>query len=94
MTISRLDGSTFTDAVLNLFLLAWFIVGQYWTWKAYLPNFEFGIEDPDNYCHRNVYIFILVHIGFVYTMFFAAIFFLIALTCCARFPQIIVKTSS
>jgi hypothetical protein len=87
-----LDGSDFTDAVLNLFLLAWFIVGQIWTWPVYMPNFEFGLENPNKYCHRNVYIFILVHIAFVYVMFLAAILFLIALACCARFPHLIVKT--
>jgi len=87
-----LDGSDFTDAVLNLFLFAWFIVGQFWTWPVYMPNFEFGLENPNKYCHRNVYIFTLVHIGFVYVMFLAAILFLIALTCCARFPHLIVKT--
>ncbi|CAF0889770.1 unnamed protein product [Rotaria sp. Silwood1] len=86
------NGSDFTDAVLNLFLLAWFIVGQYWTWRVFMPNFEFGIENPNNYCHRNVYIFTLIHIGFVYVMFLAAIFFLIALACCARFPHLIIKT--
>jgi hypothetical protein len=87
-----LDGSDFTDAVLNLFLFAWFIVGQFWTWPVYMPHFEFGLDNPNKYCHRNVYIFTLVHIGFVYVMFLAAILFLIALTCCARFPHLIVKT--
>ncbi len=86
------DGSDFTDAVLNLFLLAWFIVGQFWTWRIFMPKFEFGLENPNDYCHRNVYIFTLVHIGFVYIMFLASIFFLIALTCCATFPHLIVKT--
>ena len=86
------DGSRFTDAVLNLFLLAWFVVGQYWAWTAYLPNFEFGLENPHNYCHRNVFVFVLVHLAFVYLMFLAAILFLIGLTCCARFPHLIVKT--
>ncbi|CAF3725347.1 unnamed protein product [Rotaria sordida] len=86
------NGSDFTDAVLNLFLLAWFIVGQFWTWSVFMPNFEFGLENPNNYCHRNVYIFTLIHIGFVYVMFLATIFFLIALTCCARFPHLIIKT--
>lgn len=87
------DGSDFTDAVLNLFLLAWFIVGQIWTWSVYMPNFEFGLENPNHYCHRNVYVFTLVHIGFVYIMFFAAIFFLFALTCCATFPHLIIKNA-
>ncbi|CAF0812767.1 unnamed protein product [Adineta steineri] len=86
------NGSGFTDAVLNLFLLAWFIVGQFWTWNSFMPNFEFGLENPDKYCHRNVYIFTLVHIGLVYVMFLAVILFFIALTCCATFPQILVKT--
>ncbi|CAF5027146.1 unnamed protein product [Rotaria magnacalcarata] len=86
------NGSGFTDAVLNLFLLAWFIVGQYWTWSAFKPHFEFGLENPEKYCHRNLYTFTLIHIGFVYVMFLAAIFFLITLTCCARFPHLLVKT--
>ncbi len=90
---SLLDGSDFTDAVLNLFLLAWFIVGQFWTWSVYMPNFEFGLENPDRYCHKNVYVFTLVHIAFVYVMFLAALLFLIALTCCATYPHLIVKTS-
>jgi hypothetical protein len=88
----RLDGSDFTDAVLNLFLLAWFIVGQFWTWSVYMPHFEFELENPNDYCHRNVYIFTLVHIGFVYVMFLGAILFFIALTCCATFPHLLVKT--
>ncbi|CAF0852276.1 unnamed protein product [Rotaria sordida] len=87
------NGSGFTDAVLNLFLLAWFIVGQFWTWHIFMPKFEFGLENPNNYCHRNVYIFTLVHIAFVYIMFLAVILFLIALTCCATYPHLIVKTT-
>jgi hypothetical protein len=87
-----LDGSVFTDAVLNLFLLAWFIVGQFWTWKVFMPNFEFGLEDPDKYCHRNVYIFTLVHFASVYVLFLAGILFFIAVTCCATFPHLIIKT--
>lgn len=87
-----LDGSSFTDAVLDLFLFSWFIVGQIWTWPVYKPNFEFGLENPNEYCHKNVYVFLLVHIAFVYIMFTIALLFLIALTCCARFPQLIVKT--
>lgn len=86
------DGSSFTDAVLDLFLFSWFIVGQIWTWPVYKPNFEFGLENPNEYCHKNVYVFLLVHIAFVYIMFTIALLFLIALTCCARFPQLIVKT--
>ncbi|CAF3525999.1 unnamed protein product [Rotaria socialis] len=86
------NGSDFTDAVLDLFLLAWFIVGQFWTWRVFMPSFEFGLEDPNNYCHRNVYIFTLVHIAFVYTMFLAVVVFLIALTCCATYPHLIIKT--
>ncbi len=87
-----LDGSDFTDAVLNLFLLAWFIVGQFWTWGVFMPTFEFGLENPNLYCNRNVYIFTLIHIAFVYVMFLATILFLIALTCCATFPHLIIKT--
>lgn len=87
-----LDGSDFTDAVLNLFLFAWFIVGQFWTWPIYMPSFDFGLENPDHYCHKNVYVFTLVHIAFVYVMFLVFILLLIALTCCARFPNLIVKT--
>lgn len=86
------DGSSFTDAVLNLFLFSWFIVGQYWTWAIFMPKLEFGLENPENYCHRNVYVFTLIHIGSVYIIFLAALFFLIALTCCARFPHLLVKT--
>ncbi|CAF0962974.1 unnamed protein product [Adineta ricciae] len=85
------NGSGFTDAVLNLFLFAWFIVGQFWTWSSFMPNFEFGLENPDKYCHKNVYIFALIHIGLVYVMFLGVILFLIALTCCATFPHLIVK---
>ena len=58
-----------------------------------MPNFEFGLENPNNYCNRNVYIFTLVHIGFcLYYVSCGAIFFLIALTCCATFPHLIIKT--
>ena len=87
-----LDGSAFTDAVLNLFLLGWFIVGQFWTWSVYMPTFEFGLENPNNYCHKNVYMFTLIHFAFVYVMFLATVAFLVALTCCATFPNLIIKT--
>lgn len=93
ITLLLLDGSDFTDAMLNLFLFAWFIVGQFWTWPIYMPSFEFGLENPDLYCHKNVYVFTLVHIGLVYIMFLVFILCLIALTCCARFPNLIVKTA-
>ena len=58
-----------------------------------MPSFEFGLENPNNYCHKNVYIFTLVHIGFVYVMILGVFLFLIALTCCATYPHLIIKTT-
>ncbi|CAF1593120.1 unnamed protein product [Didymodactylos carnosus] len=85
------NGSGFTDAILNLFLLAWFIVGQFWTYSIFMPKFEAELLNPHDYCHKNVYIFTLIHIGFVYVMLLASIMFLIALTMCAACPHILVK---
>ncbi|XP_029457579.1 transmembrane protein 272 [Rhinatrema bivittatum] len=42
---------------LSLFLSIWFILGNYWVFSVYTPNFIPPFHHPQDYCDKTLYIF-------------------------------------
>ncbi|XP_074073290.1 transmembrane protein 272 isoform X3 [Macrotis lagotis] len=43
--------------ILSLFLFIWFILGNYWVFSIYLPNFIPPFHHPQDYCDKTLYLF-------------------------------------
>uniref|UniRef100_A0A8C9DFQ5 Transmembrane protein 272 n=1 Tax=Prolemur simus TaxID=1328070 RepID=A0A8C9DFQ5_PROSS len=43
--------------ILSLFLFLWFILGNYWVFSVYLPDFIPPFQHPQGYCDKTLYLF-------------------------------------
>ncbi|XP_020145865.2 transmembrane protein 272 [Microcebus murinus] len=43
--------------ILSLFLFLWFILGNYWVFSVYLPDFIPPFQQPQGYCDKILYLF-------------------------------------
>lgn len=84
-------GSYFTDLVLNLFILVWFGLGNYWVLSIYVPNFKPLMYEPNNFCQQNVYFFALMQLGIYYAIFGLSLFLIVLLTIFTQIPYLINK---
>ena len=51
-----------SDFILSVFLVIWFICGNYWVFSIYKPEFDQPLLDPRNWCDRGTYMFALVQV--------------------------------
>ncbi len=56
------------DVLTTLFLIVWFIYGNHLIWRHRLPRFEPIIEDPENWCSKNVYFLTLISVAYTYAL--------------------------
>ncbi|XP_055493437.1 transmembrane protein 272-like [Leucoraja erinacea] len=47
----------YIHVTLSLFLFVWFILGNYWVFSQFLPNFIPPFHRPRDYCDKTVYVF-------------------------------------
>ncbi|XP_057563194.1 transmembrane protein 272 [Hippopotamus amphibius kiboko] len=47
----------YVHLLLSLFLLLWFILGNYWVFSVYLPDFIPPFQQPRDYCDKTLYLF-------------------------------------
>lgn len=66
---------------LSLFLFLWFILGNYWVFSVYLPNFIPPFHQPQDYCDKTLYIFAVGVLIISHTVLFLLIF----CSCCIYF---------
>lgn len=78
-------GSRGASIALSLFLIVWFILGNYWTFRIYFPEFEPELYEPNKWCSKALYIFSLMHLGIIYLVILAIIILSIVLMCCHVF---------
>nr|XP_045369931.1 transmembrane protein 272 [Camelus bactrianus] len=43
--------------LLSLFLFLWFLLGNYWVFSVYLPEFIPPFQQPQEYCDKTLYLF-------------------------------------
>lgn len=66
---------------LSIFLFLWFILGNYWVFSVYLPNFIPPFHQPQDYCDKTLYIFAVGVLIISHTVLFLLIF----CSCCIYF---------
>ncbi|CAF3753964.1 unnamed protein product [Rotaria sordida] len=76
-TTDTQNGSTFMEVLTTLFLIVWFIYGNYLLCRYRLPRFEQTTEDPENWCSKNVYFLTIISVAYTYA--FVTIMILIVL---------------
>ncbi|KAL2310915.1 TM272 protein, partial [Ptilorrhoa leucosticta] len=69
---------------LSLFLFLWFILGNYWVFSVYLPNFIPPFHQPQDYCDKTLYIFAVGVLIISHTVLFLLIFCSCCIYCFSR----------
>lgn len=62
-------GSKIISFGLSLFLIVWFILGNYWILHIKWPEYTPTLFDPNRWCHRTLYVFSLIHLYVMYFVF-------------------------
>ncbi|KAL2731014.1 peptidyl-prolyl cis-trans isomerase CYP95-like [Vespula squamosa] len=80
MSISQL-----TSITLTCFLIIWFALGNYWIINIGWPDYTPLLYDPDQWCHRTIYVYSLIHLGIVYSMIIIIFIISLGLASCRIF---------
>lgn len=72
-------GSKVASFALTTFLIVWFAMGNYWILRIKWPEYAPTLFEPNRWCHRTLYVFALVHLFIVYSVFACVILLVIAL---------------
>ncbi|XP_047025269.1 uncharacterized protein DKFZp434B061 isoform X2 [Helicoverpa armigera] len=72
-------------SLLTLFLMAWFAVGNYWTLGIMWPDYTPTLFEPNQWCHRTLYVFSLTQLGVVWGLMALVLLVLMALAVCQVF---------
>ncbi|XP_073997048.1 transmembrane protein 272-like isoform X2 [Rhodnius prolixus] len=62
----RAERTSTVQSLLSCFMFIWFILGSYWVYSEYKPNFE---PKRGTYCNRTVYLFAFWQITVIYIVF-------------------------
>ncbi|CAM4764792.1 unnamed protein product [Rotaria magnacalcarata] len=65
-TTDTQNGSTFMEGLTTVFLIIWFIYGNYLILHYRLPRYEQTTEDPENWCSKNVYLLTIISVAYTY----------------------------
>uniref|UniRef100_A0A674GVN3 Transmembrane protein 272 n=1 Tax=Taeniopygia guttata TaxID=59729 RepID=A0A674GVN3_TAEGU len=74
----------YVHLTLSLFLFLWFILGNYWVFSVYLPNFIPPFHQPQDYCDKTLYIFAVGVLIISHTVLFLLIFCSCCIYCFSR----------
>ncbi|CAG9769133.1 unnamed protein product [Ceutorhynchus assimilis] len=77
--------SRIVSIALTLVLLAWFALGNYWILHIKYPDYAPKLFDPNRWCHRTLYVFSLVHLCIMYSVFGVLAVLVIVLAVCQIF---------
>ncbi|XP_036401465.1 transmembrane protein 272-like [Megalops cyprinoides] len=73
--------------VLSAFLFVWFILGNYWVFSVYTPNFIVPFHRPQDYCRKSLYVFAVFVLVLSHSV-------LVLLLCCSVCLHVCSRTSS
>ncbi|XP_022237359.1 uncharacterized protein LOC106478115 isoform X1 [Limulus polyphemus] len=76
--------SNITDYALSVFLLVWFILGNYWVLVIYKPRYDPLLHDPNNWCAKTVYLFSVIHLYICYGVMALVVVLLSFIVLCIR----------
>ncbi|XP_060570941.1 transmembrane protein 272-like isoform X2 [Ruditapes philippinarum] len=69
----------FTDCMLNIFIIVWFILGNEWYYAKPSPNFEQTLHEPNNWCDQFLYRYYFYMLIFSYISFSFIAFYILTL---------------
>ncbi|CAF0853853.1 unnamed protein product [Didymodactylos carnosus] len=75
------NGSVFMQRSISLILFLWFVFGNYCIFKVRFPSYEQTLEDPDNWCKKNVYLIAFISIVYCYALVGLMITLLLIVVC-------------
>ncbi|XP_041980327.1 serine/arginine repetitive matrix protein 1-like [Aricia agestis] len=70
---------------LTVFLIGWFAFGNYWTLGIMWPDYAPTLFEPNQWCHRTLYVFALTQLGVVWGVILLLIMLLLSLVVCQVF---------
>ncbi|XP_034829069.1 serine/arginine repetitive matrix protein 2-like [Maniola hyperantus] len=70
---------------LTLFLMGWFACGNYWTLEIMWPDYAPTLFEPNQWCHKTLYVFALTQLGVVWGVVTLVLLLLLALVICQVF---------
>ncbi|XP_059057514.1 uncharacterized protein LOC131851101 [Achroia grisella] len=70
---------------LTVFLMGWFAFGNYWTLGILWPDYAPTLFEPNQWCHRTLYVFALTQLGVVWGVIALLVLLLLALVVCQVF---------
>ncbi|KAG5852359.1 hypothetical protein ANANG_G00061560 [Anguilla anguilla] len=73
--------------VLSAFLFIWFILGNYWVFSVYVPNFIPPFHRPHEYCRKSLYVFAVFVLALSHSV-------LVLLLCCSFCLHLCTRTST
>ncbi|KAJ0183525.1 hypothetical protein K1T71_001501 [Dendrolimus kikuchii] len=70
---------------LTMFLMGWFAFGNYWVLGIMWPDYAPTLFEPNQWCHKTLYVFALTQLGVVWGVILLLVLLLIALVICQVF---------
>ncbi|CAH0719788.1 unnamed protein product, partial [Brenthis ino] len=70
---------------LTIFLMGWFACGNYWTLEIMWPDYAPTLFEPNQWCHRTLYVFALTQLSVVWGVMALILLLLLALVICQIF---------
>ncbi|VVC96914.1 unnamed protein product [Leptidea sinapis] len=67
---------------LTVFLMGWFAFGNYWTLGIMWPDYAPTLFEPNQWCHKTLYVFALTQLGVVWGIIALIILLLLSLIVC------------
>lgn len=77
----------YVHIILSLFLFVWFLLGNYWVFSVFQPNFITPFHQPQNYCRKSLYLFAVFVLTLSHTV-------LLLLLCCGVCVHVCSQTST
>ncbi|XP_071015619.1 transmembrane protein 272-like [Oncorhynchus clarkii lewisi] len=77
----------YVHVILSLFLFVWFLLGNYWVFSVFQPNFITPFHQPQDYCRKSLYLFAVFVLTLSHTV-------LLLLLCCGVCVHVCSQTST
>ncbi|XP_043927609.1 transmembrane protein 272 [Protopterus annectens] len=74
----------YIHVVVSLFLFIWFVLGNYWVFSIYMPNFIPPFHQPQDFCNKTVYLFAVGVLLLSHTVLALLLFCTCCVYCCSR----------
>ncbi|CAK1555081.1 unnamed protein product [Leptosia nina] len=78
-------------STLTVFLMGWFAFGNYWTLGIMWPDYAPSLFEPNQWCHRTLYVFSLTQLGVVWGVLALMSLLLLSLVICQQRRSVVLE---